>query len=68
MKIELNPQGSYLVKSTDGLCIRRYNIDTESESVGVTRNPTIPMNAAKALRLAADWLDCGYIPVLEEVQ
>jgi hypothetical protein len=45
MKIEINPQGSYLVKSTDGLCIRRYVVNNEVV-VGVTRNPTIPMSAA----------------------
>jgi hypothetical protein len=66
MKIEINPQESYLVKSTDGLRIRRYNVGGH-ETVGVTLNPTAAVNATTALRLAADWLDCGYIPVIEEV-
>jgi len=66
MKIEINPRGSYLVKSTDGLCIRRYNVGS-CETVGVTRDPVAAVNAATALRIAADWLDCGFIPVIEEV-
>ena len=66
MKIEINPRGSYLVKSTDGLCIRRYNVGG-CWTIGVTRNPVAAVNATTALRLAADWIECGYIPVIEEV-
>ena len=53
----------YRVRTTDGTCVTRRG----PHSVIATVAKPAPVSRADAYRIAADWLEAGYIPLVRRV-
>jgi len=63
MKVQLTTEHGYYVKTSGDLYVHK-NGDHLYSSSSV---PSSPLSLAKALRMAAEWVDSGYWVTLESV-